>query len=871
MPRNAQPCWAPLRKALRARWVLAVGLLLLAGQAASCSFGVARVAGAAGRKGAASGAFELVMQETAGFERQGETVRAGLPFPPGALAGAANIRVVGSDGREMPSQRRPLAAWPDGSVRWMELFFEPSVAASATGRYRVEFGPRVRAGKVPSPLTAEVQKGAIRIDTGRLLLELPAAEGAFGKTGAQPGAAKPRPAGVWIDADGDGKYSADERVLAAPGLELFAELEALKPGAAAGRFTASTASADPEDVRFELEESGPLRACAVWRGWHRDAAGRRACPFVVRIYAYRGRAFLRVVHTLVLSENPAASRVAEAGLALVLRDRAATAGQALRQTVVAPRRYPDLSGFQTRDVLLDGDRTVAEGRGQRHLSTAAGRFEIAAAPARPVEDAPWELRVEPDGSRLAAVFWPRWDQESIDARGPEERSAPGFVEFARTESHERFWPREGPASSARGAARTHELWLDFGTTGANGDARGADFAARAGSPLVAWPGAACFIRSDVFGRFALPVSAEEEDSGATLGLGQERLGAWLALHQRERFGWLGLWDYGDYQTIYRRRGDLDVGERWWNWSGPWGWMQGREGLADALLMPWLRRGRPADFERFRAAVEHNIDVDTVHAFAAGPDADAGAGMAGATHGPGASHWSVPASLAATWPAAWLDHYYLTGERRGIEALAELMRSLEGKTVADFAAPGRPWSAEQAGFIRARLAAAEAFGAPQEAAAAAALEFLDGLTARDLGSERWARDLAPALIRHHRLTASDAAARLIERGARGYLATRGPLARSTEIERNCYDSCAYAWALTGDTYFLERGRALAGRSAAARAGRIELAPGAKPPVDLSNDAREALELGTLPYLVAAEREAGLIPPATPSDTPKVTRP
>ncbi|HOX07207.1 MAG TPA: hypothetical protein PK280_12455 [Planctomycetota bacterium] len=826
--------------------IAAVALALAVAVAAGC-----RALGTAGRdrpaRGAwGSGAAELLLRETAGYERKAEPVFTGLPFPAGALPSAANLRVLASDGRELPSQRSVLATWPDGSVRWAGLAFEPGVAAGATGRYRVEFGPRVKAGRVPAPLMAESQKDLIRVDTGRLQLEV--------LVRPQPHTAGAQPAlTLSVDLNGDGRYDADERVLAAPGLEVFAELEALKPGAVAGRFSAAAGAG-----AAELEEAGPLRACVAWRGWHVDAAGRRTCPFLVRIYAFRGRSCLRVVHTLTLSEDPNASRLVEAGLALAPAAPAAPAGRALRQTLAAPKRYPDLAGFEVRTAWADGERAGAEGRPGAHLAAAAGRCEVILAPARPVEDAPWELRVEPDGSRLTAALWPRWDPESTDARGPEERAAPGFAEFCHTESFERFWPRGGRPSSAAGAARSHELWVDFAAVaaGAGGGTRAADFAARAAAPLAAWPGAEWLDRSGAFGRFAPAGGAGDGDSGGQMGVGLSRLSEWLAGHQRGRFGWLGLWDYGDFQTVYRERGGLNVGERWWNWSGTWGWMQDRDGLTDAFLAAWLRRGDPADWERFRAAAEHAFDVDTVH------DAGRGAGLTGTSHGPGASHWSAPASLAATWPAAWLDHHYLTGERRGLEALVALAGSLEGRGPADFADRSRAWSPEQAGLLRARLAAREALGGSQEAAAQAALEFFDALSARELGSEGWARELAPALIRHHRLTGSEIAARLIERGTRGYLASRGPAARGSEVERNCYDSCAYAWRLSGDSYFLERGRVLLERSAAARAGRVPLDPGSKVPADLSTDTRELLELFSVPALLAAEQEAGLAPLAPP---------
>ncbi len=769
------------------------------------------------------GALQLELREAAGVKRTLEPVRVGLPFPRGVLARARNVRVVLSDGRETASQCRPLARWPDGSVRWLELCFEPSVAANSVGRYRVEFGPKLKAAKVLQPLTAALSKGIINVDTGRLRLAVDTGKGSIQ---------------AWLDRDGDGKYAALERVLARQGLESFVELETLKKGkkAEAGRFTARAVGA-------RLEEAGPLRAVVAWRGWHLGKSGRRVCPYAVRLYAYRGKSCLRLVHTLTLSEDPAKSRIAEAGLALDLESgRAPLAGRELRQEVARPKRYPDLAGFEPGFRLTAGQRVLSRGKARSFLVTRGERFRLVAVRPRAAESAPWEMRVEPKSSRLVCAFWPRWGAAYTDARSPAGRGEPGFLEFTRTESYERFWT-EPAGNHGVGAARTGELWVSFDAPGKKGGGA-ASFAARAAWPLLAWPGAGWWELSGAFGRFAPKAGGRMADSAAR---GTGRLAAWLRSHQRERFGWLGLWDYGDYQTIYGRRGDLDVGARWWNWHGKWGWMQGRGSFLSAARLPWLAGGDPRDWELYRAAVAHNLDVDTVH------PSGRSAGMVGATHGPGATHWSTPAAPGWTYPAAWLDYYYLAGERRGLEALGALVDSLGGRTVADFGRKGRAWTADQAGYLRARLAAHEAFGREHAKAAAAALNFFAGLSARELGgSELWARELAPALIRYHRVFGDAAAARLIGRGTKVYISSRGPAGRGGAVARNCFDACAYAWRLTGDRYFLERGRQLAERSATFAAAAMKMDAGL--PLDLATDTRVLSEAGTLPYLEAALRDA-----------------
>ena len=50
-------------------------------------------------------------------------VRAGLPIPQGELADAQKATVTDATGRQLPSQNRAFATWPDGSVKWLYLDF----------------------------------------------------------------------------------------------------------------------------------------------------------------------------------------------------------------------------------------------------------------------------------------------------------------------------------------------------------------------------------------------------------------------------------------------------------------------------------------------------------------------------------------------------------------------------------------------------------------------------------------------------------------------------------------------------------------------------------------------------------------------------
>jgi hypothetical protein len=75
---------------------------------------------------------EIIIRETAGFERQAEPVRIGLPVPKGRLAVDSRLAVRSTEGVLSPCQSRVLKQWPDGSVKWLLLDFMASFPAQTT-------------------------------------------------------------------------------------------------------------------------------------------------------------------------------------------------------------------------------------------------------------------------------------------------------------------------------------------------------------------------------------------------------------------------------------------------------------------------------------------------------------------------------------------------------------------------------------------------------------------------------------------------------------------------------------------------------------------------------------------------------------------
>ena len=108
----------------------------------------------------------LHVEETTGIRRTRYPVNARVPFPQGALARAAQVRLLRDD-EEIPAQFSVGSRWPDGSVQWLSVDFNASIGPEETRPYRVEYGPEVSAGAGPGRGLALVED-ADAVQVGRV-------------------------------------------------------------------------------------------------------------------------------------------------------------------------------------------------------------------------------------------------------------------------------------------------------------------------------------------------------------------------------------------------------------------------------------------------------------------------------------------------------------------------------------------------------------------------------------------------------------------------------------------------------------------------------------------------------------------------------
>jgi len=118
----------------------------------------------------------LRVTERQGFDRDAQPVSTGVPLPAGHLWDPASVRLMDPEGRQLPLQTEVLSRWPDGSIRWLLLDFQASVAAGAVAEYVLEYGSEVTRLSVEG-IRVEEDDDTIIVDTGPLAVE-------FGKSGS---------------------------------------------------------------------------------------------------------------------------------------------------------------------------------------------------------------------------------------------------------------------------------------------------------------------------------------------------------------------------------------------------------------------------------------------------------------------------------------------------------------------------------------------------------------------------------------------------------------------------------------------------------------------------------------------------------------
>lgn len=609
----------------------------------------------------------------------------GVPWPEGRLAEGTTFALRTEAGEPVPVQTRPLARWPDGSLKWTAH----TIAADSGRTSRLRLAPGTPAAP-HRPVAVSESADAVEIDTGAIRCRVP-------RQGSALIASIVR----------------DGREIARNG-RLVALCNDRPAGEAA---TVKTESFESAIEAVTVEQRGPVGAVVKIDGRHRNLQ-RAWLPFSVRLYFYAGGEAVRMMHSFVfdgdakrdfirglgvrfevpMSDAPYDRHIrfvgddrgllgeAVLGLTGLRRNpgRAAKEAQLDGRPCPPPSAWPDGGQVSSRLDYIPhwGDYTLVQ--------TSAGAFAIRK---RTKPGFGW-IGVD-EGRRAAGLgyvggatrggvvfglrdFWQRHPTQ-LDIRGADADVAEVTVWMWASDSrpmdlrffhdvmgmqtyraqydggleitYEDYEPGWG---DPHGIARTSELtlWAVAATPSRERLLELADYV-RVPPQLVCSP--EHILGAGVFGAlWSLP------DRSTPSRAAIERRLDWqfdYYRRQAEERHWYGFWNYGDVMHTYDR--DRHV----WRYDvGGFAWDNSELSSDSWFWYAFLRSGRADVFRFAEAMTRHTGEVDVYHL-------GRFAGL-GTRHG--VQHWGDSAKQVRISTAIYRRfYYYLTGDER----VGDLMHAL----------------------------------------------------------------------------------------------------------------------------------------------------------------------------------------------------
>jgi hypothetical protein len=607
----------------------------------------------------------LTVRNHSGVALTAQPVRSGVPFVRGELTQPA-AQLLDEKGQALPCAVRPLSRWYDGSIKFLLVDTQVSLAPDQEMKLRLRVGRDILdrptggpGSPAPRGVKTEERADEIIVDTGAARFVF--SRKAFGC-----------PSAVWVDLNRDGKC--ETQAMSAPA-EFTCEIEHTPPGppneenwlrdAAGGARERFTAKAD-SDYKVEVENANPLRAVIKLSGWLTNTTSRKLIQYVIRAHACAGKPDLVLCPTFIYAGKPKEDFIRTMYLHFPRRCDPNAATWALGGETPHEGNFitsPSVDLYETGPEKIyhlapyDQDKTVRyqvvqrgreiaagkEAAGWGRVSDQYGSMQLA------VRDF-WQMHPKQIGLRadVADVYlWPELGNKVLDLRRR-------YDEVENTYHYDlSLWPYGG-----EGVGVTHEIALRFGPPAEN---TVSEMSAALDNPLVLQCDPQYLADTRAFGNF-LPVDRERfphVEAVRDVGV------AWIQRNQ-EQFHWDGMIDHGDtlfhgYDTPSHYGYRSPKG---WCSRGYVGWLNDDGGLTDALFLQYLRSG---DYQTLRLAsnmARHSMDVDTCHTCAAEPR------FVGGGHRHDQQHWGNGTRGYGTATHGIIDYYLLTGNERARDVALE---------------------------------------------------------------------------------------------------------------------------------------------------------------------------------------------------------
>ena len=220
----------------------------------------------------------------------------GVPLPLGQVMSVENLSVVTDKGKTLPTQVQVTSRWPqDGSIRWLGVDFLGDVGANRGTRFHLVY--KRDEVKTPDSIRVTKENSVWTVDTGTLKFLVDAKQFRLLEN-------------LWLDPRGKGRYSEESVIGAVPldGLTLRVGEQRLGLG-------------DGIPVNIELEELGPVKVVLRMDGVFGDLSKDPGVEFgfTIRWTVYSGQPYIRWDYILTNRSKQNWVQVQEATVNLPLR------------------------------------------------------------------------------------------------------------------------------------------------------------------------------------------------------------------------------------------------------------------------------------------------------------------------------------------------------------------------------------------------------------------------------------------------------------------------------------------------------------------------------------------------------------------------
>jgi hypothetical protein len=222
---------------------------------------------------------------------EGAPIKLGIPFPIGELESVDQVRLL-HNGKEIPIQTTEVTTWEpaNSSVKWMWIFF----FSKETSNYTLEYGKGIHPHGYSEAIVSTNNmrpSGGITVNTGPLKFTLKKKGNGFIDE-------------VFIDKNDDQIFSKNELIASSPEDKRGTFLDIFDDQGL------DLSNAIIHNV-FREKGSGPLHSIFKVQGTYIYKNGNNNSPFEIRIHAYAGKAFIKVLHTLTYTGIPDKHKIME--------------------------------------------------------------------------------------------------------------------------------------------------------------------------------------------------------------------------------------------------------------------------------------------------------------------------------------------------------------------------------------------------------------------------------------------------------------------------------------------------------------------------------------------------------------------------------